>query len=461
MDQKIFSMNFLHYSDIALVISMNYLLVEPEFPIPIKSRNHKNFLPIGLLKLVAMLEEKGNTVIFVRGNIGLLGLNILSHKQTGKGINETKPDEIWITSLFTYWIGNVTESVRHYRKLFDDNVKIVVGGIAASLLGSERIKDETECDQVFQGVHPEAENISADKMQEIYDRYLKSIDFQVLHAQRGCFRKCSFCGTWKIEPEVKVESSIKDKIFKKGIIFYDNNFLQNENIDYILDELIELKKARKISWCECQSGFDGRLLIKDDKLPEKLKAAGFRNIRLAWDGKYNQHSFIKKQIDLLVENEKLFKIKNIEIFMLYNWNIPFYELERKRVKCFKWGVQISDCRFRLLDRTTDNYKPRKLDQTDTDYHINCNWNDLLIKQFRRNVRRHNICIRHNFHFYVKDFERKITNMEIIGKFVKSQTREEQESVIRKYGLENWDPLINDTEKELRKRHNKNDFRLLH
>ena len=33
------------------------LLVEPNFPIPAKSRNHKNFLPIGLLKIAARLGQ--------------------------------------------------------------------------------------------------------------------------------------------------------------------------------------------------------------------------------------------------------------------------------------------------------------------------------------------------------------------------------------------------------------------
>ena len=34
------------------------LLVEPNFPIPGKSRNHSNFLPIGLLKIASYLREK-------------------------------------------------------------------------------------------------------------------------------------------------------------------------------------------------------------------------------------------------------------------------------------------------------------------------------------------------------------------------------------------------------------------
>ena len=32
------------------------LLVEPNFPIPNKSRNHSNFLPIGLLKIAGYLR---------------------------------------------------------------------------------------------------------------------------------------------------------------------------------------------------------------------------------------------------------------------------------------------------------------------------------------------------------------------------------------------------------------------
>ncbi|MBQ7928615.1 MAG: Fe-S oxidoreductase, partial [Methanobrevibacter sp.] len=42
------------------------LLVEPNFPIPAKSRNHKNFLPIGLLKIAAYLRTKDIDVRLIR-----------------------------------------------------------------------------------------------------------------------------------------------------------------------------------------------------------------------------------------------------------------------------------------------------------------------------------------------------------------------------------------------------------
>ena len=44
------------------------LLVEPNFPIPPKSKNHRDFLPIGLLKLASYHRAKGDKVKLVRGN---------------------------------------------------------------------------------------------------------------------------------------------------------------------------------------------------------------------------------------------------------------------------------------------------------------------------------------------------------------------------------------------------------
>ena len=42
------------------------LLVEPNFPIPNKSRNHSNFLPIGLLKIAGYLRTKDIEVKLIR-----------------------------------------------------------------------------------------------------------------------------------------------------------------------------------------------------------------------------------------------------------------------------------------------------------------------------------------------------------------------------------------------------------
>lgn len=74
---------------------MNILLAEPNLPISSKSKNHSNFLPIGLLKIAAYHRSLGDNIILHRGNYP----------------TKKHPAEIKITSLFTYWSNHVWESV--------------------------------------------------------------------------------------------------------------------------------------------------------------------------------------------------------------------------------------------------------------------------------------------------------------------------------------------------------------
>ena len=106
--------------------------------------------------------------------------------------------------------------------------------------------------------------------------------------------------------------------------------------------------------------------------------------------------------------------------MVYNWSFDYEELELKRKKCFEWGVQIADCRFRPLDQTFDNYNSHSKQQTDKDYYIHSNWTDSLIRKFRANVRKHNICIRYKIDWdnYEKKLERK-NSRKTIGKNLSS------------------------------------------
>lgn len=344
------------------------------------------------------------------------------------------PDKIEITSLFTYWAPYVKDSVSHYRKIFP-KAKITVGGIYASLM-PDHCKNYTKCDEVYIGVNTEAE-----KYYPAYDLITNHnshpVDYQIIHSSRGCLRKCSFCGTWIIESRFKAKKSIKDEIKKRKIVFYDNNLLNNPHIENILKELIELKKNRKISWCDSQSGFDGRLLIKKPKLAKLLKQAGFRYPRIAWDWGYKDYKDIKKQLDVLIKGG--YRYNDIFVFMIYNWNIQFEEMEEKRIKCWEWKVQIADCRYRPLTQIIDNYHPRE-SQTSKDYYIHTdrNWTDTLVKQFRNNVRRQNICVRQGVNFYSKSFEQMMTKKNILIK-TKKMPRDKVEKLLNKLGLDYWYP----------------------
>ncbi len=71
-------------------------------------------------------------------------------------------------------------------------------------------------------------------------------------------------------------------------MFYDNNLLANPHIETILEELAAARVGGRVVTSESQSGFDGRVLLKKPHLAEMLKAARFRNPRIAWDGGFSE-----------------------------------------------------------------------------------------------------------------------------------------------------------------------------
>lgn len=363
---------------------MKILLVEPSFPISSKSKNHRDFLPVGLLKLASFHRKRGDEIKLVRGNQQLV---------------DFYPNQVKITSLFTYWSNYVWESVRFYKRTYP-NAKVIVGGIYASLM-PDHCK-QSGCDEVFTGVDERVENY-----RPAYD--LVDVDYQIVHTSRGCLRKCKFCGTWKIEPKFISKKSIKDEICSNRIIFYDNNLLANPYIKDILKELQNAKHNSRVVYSESQCGIDGRLLTPE--VATLLKQARFLNPRIAWDHGYSQRKMIKKQIDMLVTAG--YPAKEIYIFMIYNYNQDYVEMFKKLKQCKKWGVQIADCRYRPLNQTFENYSPRKK-QTNEDYYIHPKWTDRHIKLFRRKVRQQNITIRHGFDHYIRELERQGAERREIG-----------------------------------------------
>ena len=400
------------------------LLVEPNFPIPNKSRNHSNFLPIGLLKIAAYLKREKIEVELIRFKEKKedYGQSTLDFKKD----DEFTPDLIFVTSIFTYWSEHVKNAVFYYKNKFK-GVPIIVGGVYASLM-PEHCKKYTKCTDVIQGPIPEVETLIPD-----YD--LVNVDYQIIHTSRGCIRKCGFCGTYIIEPDWTCKKSIKNEIVKKKLIFYDNNLLANQYIEDILEELIELKKEKKISYLESQSGFDGRILRKKPYLAKMLKDAGFKNPKIAWDYGIVQAPKIKEQIDLLIDAG--FTAKEISIFMIYNYEPNYEEMEEKRVKCAEWGVQITDCRYRPLDATYDNYSSFKTKgQTSKDYHIHVEsgWTDQKVRKFRRNIRRHNICMRHEVDYHSTLLERKKVPQEKAKEY-----RQMSYNEVKKHLPDAWSP----------------------
>jgi pyruvate-formate lyase-activating enzyme len=374
------------------------LLVEPDFPFPNKSKNkansvHKNFVPLGLLKLGSLHKDKGNKVKLVRGK--------KSEKEIG-----FVPNKILITSLFTYWSKYVWDNIEHYRGEFPKS-EIELGGIYTTLhADTKKFKNLANKYRIniSKGVNQEAEKYLPDYS------LMPDIDYHATHMMRGCIRRCKFCGTWRLEPQMtrKTKENIIDelkRIGKNKVVFYDNNILANPQIKDLLKEFAELKIKGKPIIFESQSGFDGRLLERDFELVLLLKKARFQNVRIAWDNSVDDKDSIKKQINFLVKAG--YPAKNISVFMIYNFNTAYEDMFKKLNFCKKLGVQITDCRYRPLELDYDNYNPHlRNGQPEGSFHIHkeAGWTDWKIRDFRKQVRQHNIWIR-----YAKDKGLKYNN----------------------------------------------------
>lgn len=365
------------------------LMIEPKFPRPKKSVNHQDSLPIGLLKIGSYYRSMGWDVT-------------LQQLSLSEDPIDDVFDEIKVTSLYTYWSEYVVDAVRWTREHYP-NTPIEVGGIWASLMPKECL-EMTGADSVYVGVMEEAE-----KFEPSYELLMQNIDFQILHTSRGCQRRCKACGVYCIEPQQSFISTIKDKVHKRKLVFYDNNILANPYIEDILRELILLKRQRRILHCESQSGFDGRILRRKPYLARMLWEAGFRYPKIAWDGSINSYKKREEEINILANNG--FRRADISVFMLLNYELPYQELEFKRMYCWSWGVQVTPCRYRPLNQLFDRFNGRRKYQTSEDYYIHPNWTDLQITQFNRNVRKHNMCVRFRSKFHSFKVEHKKIPLE--------------------------------------------------
>ena len=114
---------------------MNILLVNPDYPRRSRSRNHPNNLPLGLLKISAFHKKQGD-------NVFLLDL----HEPVEVPFT---PDQIYITSLYTYYASYLCEAV-NYCRIRWGSIKIIIGGIFASLQ-LEDCKIITGADEIIVG----------------------------------------------------------------------------------------------------------------------------------------------------------------------------------------------------------------------------------------------------------------------------------------------------------------------
>lgn len=214
----------------------NILLIEPDY----KCKQP----PLGLMKISFFHKNiLHDYVRFAKGRLPV-------------ALSETKWDRVYVTSLFTFEWKATIEAIEYAKTLVDSIDKIVVGGIAATLL-PDQIFEET-------GIHPVCGllneqgklGIPGDEcIDQITPDYsiLDDIDYvypfndaYFLSATKGCGNRCGFCAVQTLEPtfvpyiDIKERVKAIDGLFgpKKDLILMDNNVLRSPRFNEIIDDII-------------------------------------------------------------------------------------------------------------------------------------------------------------------------------------------------------------------------------
>lgn len=293
---------------------LRVLLVEPQ-----KSRKyHTLYPPLGLLKLAAYHQRKGDVVRLVSG-IAEDGFN---------------PDIIYITSLFTYAWEPVHEVVRFYSNKYK-KARVMVGGIYASLCSDHLKESFGDRIEICQGTIPELDDLMPAYW--LIPEWKSSI----LFSSRGCIRRCPFCSVQQLEPKFEAKESIKHLIYPghRKVILWDNNILASPYWRNIFTELEEAGLE-----VDFNQGLDARLLTGD--VAVSLRRLKLPIIRLAYDSKGIKEP-LRKAITLL--NDLGVKGRRIVVYCLFNHlDSPEDFLERIQ-DLLGWGVVSYPMRYQALE----------------------------------------------------------------------------------------------------------------
>ncbi|NSW84482.1 MAG: hypothetical protein HPY90_14765 [Syntrophothermus sp.] len=285
-------------------------------------RYYSKYPPLGLLKLSAYHRLRGDMVQLVRP----------------PEIPEFTPDVIYVTSLFTYAWEKVKEAVGYYRHLFPGK-PVVLGGIYASLM-PEHAQEEIKPDYIWRGIVSELEEILPDY--SLVPGWKGSIVF----TSRGCIRNCPFCAVPVLEPDFVCRSSVGDLINKKynQAIFWDNNFLASPYHQEILEELINIKKAKRYFQIDFNQGLDARLITPDNAAA--IASLRMSVVRLAYDSTCHRKA-LKRAIDMLCEAGV--SKKRFVVYAMFNFEDTPDDFLSRVQDLLSWGVAVYPMRYQPID----------------------------------------------------------------------------------------------------------------
>lgn len=297
---------------------MRVLLVEPSY--------YTQYPPLGLLKLSTLHKGRGDEVRYVRG------LHL---------VTRFVPDEIKVTSLFTWAWKPVWEAVAFYRALFP-NAKVSLGGVYASLTPDHA--KGSGADEVFVGLIKEAEDLLPDY--SLVPEWHRDQGASILFSHRGCIRKCSFCAVPKLEGkpfQIRPTSRIKHLVHPEHlrVILWDNNILGEPDWRDVISELKEMHVE-----ADFNQGLDARLVTPE--VAEALKGLNIPTIRFAYDFPALGEALKKAIVALREVGLGKRRIGHICCYVLYNYKDTPEDLFTRVRDLLAWGVAAYPMRYQPL-----------------------------------------------------------------------------------------------------------------
>jgi len=292
---------------------------------------------------------------------------------------EGEPDEVWITSIMTYWSESTYDSILLFKRLYP-RARIRVGGLyptlaphhlrlkleaaglpfelvrgrdltIESIAGKPRVMNG---DCIVTGELPGASNADLDF--EGYRQMTRDLEgeerlpkYAILTTSRGCPFDCSYCAQKAYnEGSLKIRirdyratfNEIRHKYHTYGIHhfgFYEDNFLlEKPNVERLLRLLLEHKQELRQLTLYAPEGVEVRLLHQDLEFVKLMRATGFasvylplenmsRDVTKAWNRRHSHAGLFEKAVKIC--HEANFKLHNMEVNAFVLFGMPDENLE--------------------------------------------------------------------------------------------------------------------------------------
>lgn len=236
----------------------------------------------GIVPKKRRIDERGKPLTVKRDNIEKpiyhfgMSLNDLRMRI----LELPQPDEVWVTSIMTYWWESTRDVVALVRQLYP-SATILVGGIYPTL-ASEHALEHVDADIIFKGEIKEASQLPTD-----LTLYQKAPTYAILSTSRGCPWDCVYCAARALNGGAKVYTRTTDDVMEeirfkyerlriRRFGFYEDNALINrEHFAEMMEAIIASGLPLDLYAPE---GFETRLL--DEDILRLMRRAGFEKVHL-------------------------------------------------------------------------------------------------------------------------------------------------------------------------------------